>query len=132
MIPWYAGAHQRNVRRIESYSQTGSSGVATGTQVPLGDDQAGEAASNTEASDYMRIVPGRAVNRRDPKAYQRAGACSQRESVGLIAIVVVALDQETIAGHHPENSPDSGRCREVGVGRMPAQECNAGTRTERG
>src|SRR6266550_8630657 len=110
MIPWCAGGHQRNARWIESYTQAGASGVWSGTQVALGDDQPGQTATHSQSADYVRIAPGRLAKRRDPRAYQRAGSGAKRESIGFVAIVVVTLNQETITRHHAQNSPDRCSC----------------------
>src|ERR1700675_4217808 len=126
MIPWGARGQQRNARRIESYTKTGTSGVRVGAQVALSDDQARQAAANSQAPDYVRIFPRRLAERRDACAHKRAGSGAGGDSISFGASMVVALNQEPIAGHHPENSTDRCQSRELSVRRIPVEERDAG------
>src|ERR1700687_1840703 len=113
MCPWCSGGQQRNASGIESYTNSGPSGVRLGTEISLGDDQARDTATNCEAPDNMRVPPPRAVECRDPGANQRAGRGTERKPGRFVPIVVVALNQKAIAGHHSDDSSNRGHCSKL-------------------
>src|SRR3982074_793667 len=101
MIPWCSGGQQRNTSRIESYTNSGPSGVRFGAKVPLCDDHADETPADSQTPDCVRVIAGRSAERPEACTHQGAGAGPESKSVGFVAVMVVALNEKPVAGHHP-------------------------------
>src|SRR2546423_8298766 len=130
MIPRGARGQQWNARRVESYTKTGTSGVRVGAEVPLGDDQPRKTTANGEPPDDVRILPAGLTKRRNARTHQRAGGRAQRESVGFVPTVGVALNQEAGTGHHPQNPTHGRQGRQLSVRRISAEQTDSGACAE--
>src|SRR2546423_1101643 len=126
MITWHVHRCRGKPSRIETYTNSGPSGVGGGVQVIFGPDYPGETADSGQGKDALRIVVCVIADVGDSCPHERPRQRPEQKLSGLRSPVIGALDEESIGEDHAEEAPSGDGKRSGSPLRAFLEECRAG------